>query len=70
MVPSVTCGIVFISYDYMEKGRKILNERIQAEAQPLEEFLEGIEQSSTVPSAGDRNFHERQRIENSASTDT
>lgn len=41
--PLLLAALVFIVMTTWKKGRRILNERIQTEAKPLEEFLEEIE---------------------------
>lgn len=40
--PLLLAALVFIVMTTWKKGRRILNERIQSEAQPLEEFLEEV----------------------------
>jgi KUP system potassium uptake protein len=40
--PLLLAAIVFILMTTWKKGRRILNERIQAEAQPLEDFLQEV----------------------------
>jgi KUP system potassium uptake protein len=40
--PLILAVVVFIVMTTWKKGRRILNERIQSEARPLEEFLEGM----------------------------
>jgi KUP system potassium uptake protein len=41
--PLLLAALVFVVMTTWKKGRRILNERIQAESSPLEEFLEEIE---------------------------
>ena len=41
--PLLLAGLVFIVMTTWKKGRRILNERIQTEAKPLEEFLQEME---------------------------
>ncbi len=41
--PLLLAALVFIVMTTWKKGRRILNERIQSEARPLEEFLQDIE---------------------------
>lgn len=42
--PLLLAALVFVVMTTWKKGRRILNERIQSEARPLEEFLKQIEQ--------------------------
>ena len=44
--PLLLAALVFIVMTTWKKGRRILNERIQSEARPLEEFLQDMERRS------------------------